>query len=70
MQTHFVHVSAILRHDIIINTTTDVDNNINGTLDERIDGHTLRGLDESALDQFGVSSGFQQTLLDIIENLV
>ena len=42
---------------------------INWALDKRIDGNTLRGLDESVLTQYGVSSGFRHALLDIIEKL-
>ena len=41
-----------------------------GTLDERIDGYTLRSLDESVLEDFGVSYGFRHVLLNIIEILV
>ena len=36
----------------------------------KINGREFLNLNESRLEQFGVSLGFQCTLMDIIENLV
>ena len=39
-------------------------------LDAKINGRAFLSLNESRLEQFGVSFGFQCTLMDIIEDVV
>ena len=43
---------------------------IHSMLDARINGSVFLSLNEGRLERFGVSLGFQFTLMDIIEDLV
>ena len=71
-------IIKILSRDIIIikgftllpQLSKTVSDGILSFLDARISGRVLLNLNESRLEKFGISLGFQYTLLDIIETLV
>ena len=60
LQMHFYFVVYLLLKDIVFLNI----------IDARINGYAFLSLNESRLERFGVSFGFQFTLMNIIENEV